>query len=445
MFPTPRHLTALLFLTCITASAHLQANIVAGPMLGHIDMREATIWVQTDAPAKVRVAYAEQGQSNALHWSDAVQTSNALNNTATFTLDAVEPGKNYNYRIELDGKLTEDQNTFKTPTNYIGRTPPPNLRIAVGGAHYVTEDGFEPPYQILGGGYGIFSSILSEKPELMIWTGNTAHLRDSDWASQSGTLKRFAKARSVSELQPLLASIPHYATWSSADYGTVNAGKFYSYRQQVENSFNAYWPKPVEVASLDGITTRFRRSDVDFFMLDTRSYRDDAAASDRLPQMLGKTQIEWLRQEIINSSATFKIIIAGAPILNPADNRNNLSYAEREHGELLQMLRNERIAGLFFISGGKYYGELTRLVHANSYNLFDLTLGPLTANSEANQDELNFFRMPGTSTFERHFALLDFTGPEEDRAISIRVMSMAGAELWQRTIKASQLQPAEKK
>tara|TARA_B110000093_G_scaffold26406_1_gene25665 strand:+ start:5806 stop:7143 length:1338 start_codon:yes stop_codon:yes gene_type:complete len=445
MFPTPLHIAALLSLICISASVHLQADIVAGPMLGHMDMREATIWVQTDAPAKVRVAYYEQGQANAPHWSDAVQTSNALNNTATSTLNAVEPGKKYNYRIELDGKLTEDKNTFETPTNYVGRTPPPDLRIAVGGAHYVTEDGFEPSYQTLGGGYSIFSSILSEKPELMIWTGNTAHLRDSDWATQSGTLKRFAKARSLSELQPLLASIPHYGTWGSTDYGSVNAGKFYSYRQQVEDSFNAYWPKPVEITSLDGITTRFRRSDVDFFMLDTRSYRDDAPTSDRLPQMLGKAQIEWLRQEIINSSATFKIIIAGAPILNPADNRYNLSYAEREHGELLQMLRNERIAGLFFISGGKYYGELTRLVHANSYSLFDLTIGPLTANSKANQDELNFFRMPGTSTFERHFALLDFTGPEEDRAISIRVMSMAGTELWQRTIKASQLQPAEAK
>ena len=443
MFPTTRYISALLSLIYISANTQLQADIVAGPMLGHIDMREATIWVQTDAPTKIRVAYAEQGQSNALHWGDATQTSNALNNTATLRLNAVEPGKQYNYRIELDGKLTEDKNTFKTPIHYIGRTPPPDLRIAVGGAHYATEDGFEPPYQILGGGYGIFSSILSQQPEIMIWTGNTAHLRDSDWGSQSGTLKRFGKARSVSELQPLLASIPHYGTWSSTDYGRVNAGKFYSYRQQVEDSFNAYWPQPVEVASLDGITTRFRRSDVDFFMLDTRSYRDDAPTSDRLPQMLGTEQIEWLRQEIIHSSATFKIIIAGAPILNPADNRNNLSYAEREHGELLQMLRDERIAGLFFISGGKYYGELTRLVHANSYNLFDLTLGPLTASPQDNQEELNFFRMPGTSTFDRHFALLDFTGPEEDRAINIRVMSMAGTELWQRTIKASQLQPAE--
>ena len=444
MFSSPRTLTALLALASITASAALQADVVAGPMLGHIDMREANVWVQTDAPSKVRVAYAEQGQANALRWSHSVETNYADNNTATLILNAVEPGKKYNYRIELDGKLSEAQNTFSTPANYLGRTPPPDLRFAVGGAHYVTEEGFEPPYQILGGGYGIFSTILAEKPELMIWAGNTAHLRDSDWASKSGTLKRFGKARSVPELQGLLAGIPHYGTWSSADYGTANAGKYYSYRQHAEGSFKAYWPQPVEVASLDGITTRFRRSDVDFFMLDTRSYRDDAPSSDRLPQMLGKAQIEWLRQEIINSTATFKIIIAGAPILNPADNRNNLSYAEREHSDLLQMLRDERIPGLFFISGGKYYGELTRLVHANSYNLFDLTLGPLTANPKENQDELNFFRMPGTSTFERHFALIDINGPEEDRALNIRVMSMEGKELWQRTIQASQLQPAQK-
>jgi alkaline phosphatase D len=444
MVSSTRTFTALLALTAITASATLQADIVAGPMLGPIDMREAKVWVQTDAPSKVRVAYAEQDQANALRWSHSIETNAADNYTATLTLNAVEPGKKYHYRIELDGKLSEAQNTFNTPAHYLNRTPPPDLRIAIGGAHYVTEEGFEPPYQILGGGYGIFSTILAEQPDMMIWAGNTAHLRESDWASKSGTLKRFAKARSVPELQPLLAGIPHYGTWSSADYGTPNAGKFYSYRQHAEGSFKAYWPQPVEVPQLDGITTRFRRSDVDFFMLDTRSARDDAPSSDRLPQMLGNAQIEWLRQEIIHSTATFKIIVAGAPILNPADNRNNLSYAEREHSDLLQMLRDERISGLFFISGGKYYGELTRLVHANSYNLFDLTLGPLTANPKENQDELNFFRMPGTSTFERHFALIDINGPEADRALNIRVMSMEGKELWQRTIQASQLQPAEK-
>jgi alkaline phosphatase D len=197
---------------------------------------------------------------------------------------------------------------------------------------------------------------------------------------------------------------------------------------------------PTQVRTVDGIATRFSRSDVDFFMLDVRSNRNDTPDAQALPQILGKAQIEWLRQELLLSTATFKVIVAGAPILNPADNKENLSSADREHTDLLQMLRNEKISGLFFISGGKYYGELTRLVHANSYNLYDLSVGPLTAKPrENNNQELNFFRMPGSSSFERQFALIDFTGPEEDRQIEMRVMNTFGTELWSRTVKASQL------
>ena len=78
------------------------------------------------------------------------------------------------------------------------------------------------------------------------------------------------------------------------------------------------------------------------------------------------------------------------------------------------------------------------MVHANSYNIYDLTLGPLTAvPSESN--ELNFFRMPGTNTLERQFALIDFEGPENDRQIRIRVMNLEGKEIWSRVIKADQL------
>ena len=435
-----RRAPILLLAFLIGANTQLIADITSGPMLSHVEMREASVWLQTDTTTKVRVAYAEEGKKNALKWSNLVQTNNDYDHTANITLDAVEPGKHYNYRIELNGKLQTPLNTFATPTNFQGRTPPPDLRIALGGAHYVAEDGFEPPYQTLGGGYRIFSTILEADPDLMIWTGNTAHLRASDWSSQSGTLKRFSKARSVAELQPLLASIPHYATWSNSDYSTSNAGHHYSFRQNVEKCFNAFWPRPVEITPLEGIATRFRRSDVDFFMLDVRSYRDDIPTSDRLPQILGHKQIEWLRQEILRSTATFKIIIAGAPILNPADNRNNLSHASREQTKLLQLLRNERISGVFFISGSKDYGELTKLEHAGSYNLYDLTLGPLTANPLEDPNELNFFRIPGSSTYERHFALIDFTGTENNRQLTIRVMGMDGKKLWKRTIKASQLQ-----
>jgi len=437
----PRQLLPLLALLAVS-TLPLAASLVGNPMLAHVDMREATVWLRTDAAAVVRIQYGE-ADGGGKHWSLPVETDPAHLNSASLRLTQVEPGKSYSYQVEIDGRLVGERFRFESPPFFHDRTPPPDLRVAVGGAHYAIEDGFEPPYRILGGGYGIFETILEKEPELMIWVGNTAHLRPSDWGSRSGYLKRFAKARSVEELQPLLAAVPHYATWSEADYARPGAGRHDSYRAVAESSFRAFWPQPAEVPLLEGLPTRFQRSDVEFFFLDVRSYRDDLPDSTGLPEILGADQIEWLRSELVRSTATFKLIVAGAPVLNPAKNPANLSFAETEHTRLLQMLRDEKISGLFFLSGGKYYGELTRLVHANSYNLHDLTVGPLTAEPDEDNDELNFFRMPGTSTFERQFALLDFTGPEDARKLTVRVFSMDGNELWSRSIEAAQLQPAD--
>ncbi|MFT4900853.1 MAG: alkaline phosphatase D [Lentimonas sp.] len=429
-------LAAFFFLSLVTT----YAQVASGPMLAQVEMREATIWVQTDAPAEVRIKYQISDAANNPYWSQSVQTRSDLANCAQLTLDQIEAGTSYNYRVEVAGVLTSRGGSFTSPSFFKDLSPPPDLRIAVGGAHYVNQEGFDPPYQTLGAGYEVFSSIAAQSPDLMLWVGNTAHLRDSDWRSQSGYMKRFSHTRACPEMSALIASTPNYATWGDRDYSATHAGHYYSYRQESEISFRTFWPMPTQVRTVDGIATRFSRSDVDFFMLDVRSNRNDTPDAQALPQILGKAQIEWLRQELLLSTATFKVIVAGAPILNPADNKENLSSADREHTDLLQMLRNEKISGLFFISGGKYYGELTRLVHANSYNLYDLSVGPLTAKPrENNNQELNFFRMPGSSSFERQFALIDFTGPEEDRQIEMRVMNTFGTELWSRTVKASQL------
>ncbi|MFP4261204.1 MAG: alkaline phosphatase D family protein [Opitutales bacterium] len=433
-------LGALISLLSPTLVSSLPAALASGPMLGPVEMREARIWIQAEEPSLVRVRYSVN-ESGEEHFTAPVQTHAALANTATLHLTELQPGQAYTYQVEIDGELLPEEHRFSVPAFYQDRSPPPDFTIAVGGAHYVPQEGFEPPYQTLGGGNAIFESIREINPQLMLWLGNTAHLRVSDWASQSGYLKRYQHARSPGELAPLLATVPHYATWGEADYGSPGAGAASSYRQVAETAFRAFWPQPVEVPSGAGLVTRFRYADVDFFLLDTRSQRNDRPISSEPAQILGEAQIEWLRQELIRSDASFKVIAAGAPILNPADSRSNLRHAKEEHTALLQTLRSEAIPGLFFISGGKYYGELTRLVHSSSYNLYDLTVGPLTAKPRENQDELNYFRMPGTSTFERHFARLDVSGPEEARELTLRILDTRGELIWTRTIPAAELQP----
>lgn len=436
-----KQLAFVFTLSLFIGQSHITAEILTGPMLAHVDMREATVWVQLDSPAEVTITYGENGKSANSYRTTPVAT-NPTSNIAILKLDQVEPGKTYSYSIQQDGQTVSQPYTFRTPQLYKDRTPPPDFKFAVGGAHYHVQEGFEPPYQILGSSYTVFDSILQSKPQFMIWAGNTMHLRDSDWTTKAGYIKRHTHARQVPQLAKLLSAIPHYGTWGATDYSPIESGKNYSYRQYAQESFEEFWPRPVKINQLDGIATRFRYADVDFFILDVRSDRNLHPKSDQQPVIIGEEQTQWLRHELATSDATFKIIVSGAPMLNPSKKLPNISYTHVQQSRFLEVLREAEIPGLMFISGGKYFGELTKLVHANSYNLYDLTVGPLTAEPETKTQELNYFRSPGTSTFDRHFALLEVYGPEDDRHLTIRIKGIAGDELWNRTIKAKMLQPS---
>ena len=225
------------------------AAITAGPMLGPVAMREAKLWIRTNGPADARIAYAPaEAKADALrHTTATLRTRPAEAHTATFTLRDVEPGRTYRYTVHLDGEATDATGEFTTPAFYHGRQPPPDIRIAAGGAHYVAEEGFEPPYQNLGGGNGVFETIREKNPDLMLWVGDTAHLRQSDWTSRAGYLKRFARARGKAELQALLKAVPHYGIWGARDYAYHDAGRLYSHRSDAEAAFRAFWPRPVDI------------------------------------------------------------------------------------------------------------------------------------------------------------------------------------------------------
>ena len=90
------------------------------------------------------VTYAAQDSAQR-HQSAPVTTHPGTAHTAHLILDQVEPGKTYRYQILQDGQAVGDSYTFTTPANYYDRSPPPDFTLAVGGAHYVMEDGYELP------------------------------------------------------------------------------------------------------------------------------------------------------------------------------------------------------------------------------------------------------------------------------------------------------------
>lgn len=419
-----------------------KAKLSAGPMSGYTTMREAAIWLQTDVPAEAKVYFWPMDDPTHRGETVSVQTSPEDANTATLVAGPLEPGTEYEYAVFLDGNPVklDYPAVFKTPPFYRDRQPPPDFRVAVGGGHYVNDAAYDPPNRIPGDGYHIFLAIQAKQPDLMIWLGNNVWLREPDWSSRSGVLARYGKNRAQPELQPLLASVNHVATLSTHDFGPEGADRHSPSAPHAAAGFDRFWANPpLGQPGLEGVTTTLAWSDVEFFILDDHTARDLNPGAPSKRTILGEEQLTWLINSLRRSTATFKIIVMGSPILSPADSPENYYMAENERERFLDAIKDDKISGLFFVTGGKDHGELTKMVRANAPDAYELTLGPMTGRPASNTRELNYFRVPSTSIFQRHFAILEFHGPETDRQMSVTTYDANGTKLWSENFHATDM------
>ncbi|QYY36250.1 alkaline phosphatase D family protein [Ruficoccus sp. ZRK36] len=412
------------------------ANVQAGPMVGYVEMREAALWVQTSEAALVQFYYWPEGQPDLRTHTASALTQQQDAYTATLMADRLMPGTTYRYELYLDGEKAPVQydTKFSTPPDYRDRTPPPDFTVALGGGNYVNEPLYDPLNRTPGDSYHIFLALLAKEPTFMIWLGNNIYLREADWGSRSGMLARYSRNRSQPEMQPLLASVPSIATWSSHDYGPPEADVTFLGRKHTQEAFHRFWPNPDYGLTEElGMACTMRWGDAEFFILDDRSFRDLTSLSDERKQVLGKQQTNWLIQALRKSTATFKVVVMGSPMLNPAENPGHFIAAPQERNDLIQQITWAEIEGLFFVSGGKDFGELTKMVRSAAPDVYELTLGPLTGRPAEETSELNYFRVPGTTVFERQFATLSFHGAEGSRQLTVTVYDADGNQKWTRT------------
>jgi len=433
----------LTLLTCATLKAAApEQGLHAGPMVGYSEMREVAVWVQTSTPANVQLAYWPQGKPDQRMISPVAATIHEDNYTATLIAGRLTPGTTYDYEVLINGKAVSlpYETKFETIPDYRDRTPPPDFTVALGGGNYVNDRAFDPQNRIPGEGYNIFLAILAKRPDLMIWLGNNIYLREADWGSRTGIQARYWHNRAQPELQPLLGSVHNVATWSEHDYGAPGADRYQLGQGNATEAFQQHWANPSHNHSEEiGNAFSIRWADAEFFILDDRTFRDLTPLTEARREILGETQLKWLIESLRKSTATFKVIVMGSPMLNPADNPLHFKVAPDERDKFIERITWAEIKGLFFISGGKDFGELTKMVRAGASDAYELTLGPLTGRPASDTDDLNYHRVPSTATFQRQFATLSFHGPEDARELTITVYDVDGVELWSRSFEASSL------
>jgi len=427
----------LLALPVLVAQSEL---LQSGPMLGYNEMKEVLLWAQTTEAAEVQFAYWPKGRTEERHLTDTKTTTKSEAFTAKLTADEVEPGVGYTYELLINGQAValDYPTEFTAQSLWRWRTDPPAFTVAIGSCAYINEPRYDRPGNGYGGDYGIFESIHAMRPDAMVWLGDNVYLREADWFTETGILHRYTHTRSTEEMQPLLASTHHYAIWDDHDFGPNNSDRGFIHKDKTERAFKLFWGNPTYglPGQKGGITSYFQYNDIDFFLLDNRYFRSPNSRETGEVAMLGKAQLEWLIDALAFSRAPYKMVCIGGQVLNTAEKYETYIHnhkAEREY--LLRRIEEEGIRNVVFLTGDRHHTEMSQYTNGAGNELYDITVSPLTAGAGSGADEDNELRVEGTLVNEtRNFGMLSFSGPREDRKLTITVYDAEGKELWSRTV-----------
>ena len=231
--------------------------------------------------------------------------------------------------------------------------------------------------------------------------------------------------------------MPQLAIWDDHDYGPNDIGRSYVLKDVSREIWKKYWCNPSYGENGQGTYTMMSWGDADLFMTDDRWWRSadrmkDSIAGKPNPdkEMFGRLQMEWLKNSLLYSNATFKIIAVGSPVLNPGSIFGKFSKFPSEYNEFLSFLQEYRINGILFLTGDLHHSEIIKVDRPGTYSLFDITVSPLTsgAHSFGDVEKNNPYRVLGIDG-KQNYAKFSFSGKRGERKLLVEFFGVKGEKL----------------
>lgn len=434
--PTPIRCLFIAFI--ITFSAHAQPRVISGPMLGPVELRDAKIWVEVSE--EVKTAALQFYKKGDLKTAKTIVYKGALGNEFNpihFTVGGLAFNTTYEYKILLNGKASGRGGEFTTKDLWQWRKPAPEFSFLTGSCSYFNEPVFDRPGTPYGKDSSIFNVMAKEKAAFMLWLGDAWYTREVDYFSEWGLWYRASRDRSTPILQPFLKSMPQFAIWDDHDYGPNDIGKNYILKDASRKVFNSYFCNPSSGENGQGIYTMTSWGDADLFMTDDRWWRSADKLKDSVngkpnpgKRMLGEQQMEWLKNSLLYSTATFKIIVVGSQVLNPVSPYDTWWNFPAEYNELMQFLDEYRINGVVFLTGDRHHSEIIKVNRPGTYPLYDITVSPLTSGTHSfgGPEKNNPYRILGIDE-KQNYGKFSFSGKRGERKLTVTYYGLKGEPL----------------
>ncbi|MEZ5275058.1 MAG: alkaline phosphatase D family protein [Opitutaceae bacterium] len=426
----PRDLLAPLYAhpEFIGLKREMGIQLVHGPMLGAMTPHSVQIWVRTANPARVRVdAVPLSRRGDAV--STTFETTDPQDQSGVGILTGLEAATVYHYRVFVDGLEASfpGEGTFRTAPETGTRG---SLTVAFGGCAGYTPV-FEP----------VWDTILERRPDALLLLGDNVYL---DLPETPGAFHRYTYFRRQSrpEFRRLVSSVSTYAIWDDHDAGMDDLwlGPYPDrpdWKLPNLEFFKRNWNNPASGDSaFPGVWFRFTIGDVEFFMLDGRSYRTNPYAPERT--MLGPVQKAWLLDALAGSTATFKVL--ASPVawsdLSKEGSFDTWSGFKAERDEIFDFIHERGISGIVLISSDRHRSDAWVIDRPLGYRFYEFGSGKLTNIHTHEPIPEAIFSYSDKNTF----GLLRFDTTLEDPTVTNEFWTIDGEKIFTSSVPLSALQ-----
>ena len=366
-----------------------------------------------------------------------------------FELVGLDPATRYTYEIESSNLTGTEkrQGQFTTKKLWQWRQPAPDFSFITGSCAYFNENGYDRPGRPYGGDTSIFQTMGQEDAAFMMWLGDNWYTREVDYSSPWGLWYRVSRERALPVMKDLYRNMPNYAIWDDHDFGPNDIGKEYIYKEESREVFKQYWANPSYGEYGKGVYTKFAYSDVDFFMLDDRTWRSSDELLDSvdgkpntMKEMFRAQQMEWMMNALAGSTATFKIITTGTQMLNPVSPYNCFRRYPAEYNALLNFIDEQKIPGVVFLTGDRHHSEVIELKGKIGYPLYDITVSPLTSGTHviSGPETVNPYRVFKLDQ-KQNYAKISVSGKLGDRNMKVAFFDAHGKDLGEWNVSSATL------
>lgn len=398
---------------------------LGGPMLGCISETGASVWVRTLTPASVTVE--ADGKT-----FGPVMSSEESDLTAVVEVTGLKPDSETDYRVLVDRKpiKVSGKTVIRTVTE-----KPAVTRIAWGSC-----------WHRWGLGHPQMDLVRSRRPSALLMIGDNAV---QDRRGHTGEARFDVMLRDLTpHWQTFCSEIPVFTSWDDHDYsdddiaGLVE-GKFSAEdRSDVRDLWMQTWVNPQYGFETErhGIFLKTRIGPADVIMTDNRYFRDHKKG---LNSFLGKGQMDWLKQQLLESKAPFIILSCGTMwsdfIQNGKDSWGVYDKEGRE--EIFQFIEEHKIGGVLLISGDRHGARGFTLPRKSGFKFYEFggacfggRQGPPATNTKWNTQLYGIAGQYAFSEFE-----FDTTKPDPE--VTQRLIHESGKEIYSITLKRSELTP----